>query len=563
MGSIPPPAGDEARGLARQLGISVTAASVLVARGWTCPDKASRFFEPKLAHLTPPDAMLDRAQAAERIARAVRGGEAITVFGDYDADGITSTAILTDVLRTLGAKVVPLLADRFAGGYGLSMPAVERVLETNPRVVVTCDCGSSDHERLEVLRHKGIDVVVIDHHRVPDEELPVLAFLNPHRPPCGFPYKGLASCGLALSVAAAVRTALGVTLDVRPWLDLVALGTIADVAPLDGDNRALVRAGLGVLASGVRPGIRALLEVAKHEAATMTGEDVAFRLAPRINAPGRLGKPDVALRLLLARSPQEARALATEVDALSEQRKTLDRAVLAEAIQMLEDPTRAALPVIVLGKQGWHPGVVGIVAGRLASRFGKPTIVVGMDGATGRGSARGPAGFPLHDALTRCQDSLLGFGGHQAAAGVHVEASRLEALADHFAVACQDLGATSAGEPVERQPDARLDEGDGPERVLQDLSRFEPCGHMNPAPLLGLHGLRLREAREVRGGHLQLDLEGSGRGGRLRGFAFDLGSRAKDLPDVVDVVGHLRWDTYRGGGAVEIRVERIGATLPA
>ncbi|MCL2448492.1 MAG: DHH family phosphoesterase, partial [Polyangiaceae bacterium] len=353
---------DEALALARALGLTRTAASVLVARGLSDPAEATRFLDPRLAHLTPPDAMRDRSEAVARIARAVRARERICVFGDYDADGVTAAALLTDVLRALGGDVVPVLADRFDGGYGLSHPALDRVLSTGATLVVTCDCGSSDHERLERARGAGLDAVVIDHHRVPDAPLPAVAFLNPHRPDCAFAYKGLASVGLALSMGAGVRAELGVALDMRRWLDLVAIGTIGDVAPLDGDNRALVRAGLAQLLHGGRPGTRALAHIAQCAAATPTGEDVSFRLAPRINAPGRLEKPDLALALLLAKDDDEARRIAADVEVLCARRKEVERAVTAEALAMLEDPAMARLPAIVVARQGWHPGVVGIVA---------------------------------------------------------------------------------------------------------------------------------------------------------------------------------------------------------
>src|ERR1019366_3913967 len=241
MLQFPQPAGDAALGLARALRVTRTAGAVLVARGLVDADESQRFLDPRLAHLTVPDAMKDRAEAVARIARAVRAKERVCVFGDYDADGVTAAALLTDVLRPLGAEVIPLLADRFNGGYGLSALALARVLATGATLLITCDCGSSDHERLEGVRRAGVDAVVIDHHRVPDEPLPAVAFLNPHRPECGFAYKGLASVGLALSVGAGVRAELGVALDMRRWLDLVAIGTIGDVAPLDGDTRATAR----------------------------------------------------------------------------------------------------------------------------------------------------------------------------------------------------------------------------------------------------------------------------------------------------------------------------------
>jgi single-stranded-DNA-specific exonuclease len=249
--------------LARDLQVSETLAHWLVAQGRADAEAARRFLAPRLSELSSPVCMLDRAVAAERLARAVRNGEHIAVFGDYDCDGITATAVLTELLRALGGEVTPLVARRFEGGYGVSSPAVARILETGARLLVTCDCGSSDHASLRVLAEQGVEVIVIDHHLVPEEPLPALAFLNPHRPGCGFAFKGLASCGLAMSVGAAVRAELGRTVDLKAVLDLVAIGTIADVAPLVGDNRALVRSGLAVLAEARRPGLRALFELAR------------------------------------------------------------------------------------------------------------------------------------------------------------------------------------------------------------------------------------------------------------------------------------------------------------
>jgi single-stranded-DNA-specific exonuclease len=549
MLQLPQPASDEAIALARDLSLTRTAAVVLLGRGLRDVPGSTRFLEPKLAHLTPPDAMKDRGEAVERIARAVRAKERICVFGDYDADGVTSAALVTDTLRALGGEVVPLLADRFGGGYGLSHLALGRVLEAGASLLVTCDCGSSDHERLERVRRAGLDAVVIDHHRVPDAPLPALAFLNPHRPECGFGYKGLASVGLALSIVAGVRAALGVELDLRRWLDFVAIGTIGDVAPLDGDNRPLVRAGLSLLARGARPGTRALAAIAGC-AGTPTGEDVSFRFAPRINAPGRVDKPDLALALLLATSDEEAGRIAAEVEEHCTRRKEIERAVVAEALHELDDPALAALPCIVLARQGWHPGVVGIVAGRLASRFGKPTVVVALDGATGRGSARGPAGFSVYDALARARDTLVAFGGHHAAAGVEVAADRVAAFRDRFAEACAAIGVPSLRRAFDA--DARLEPGDHPARVMHDLARFEPCGQANPAPRVAVDGARVLGAREVRGGHLRLWVDVAGQS--LSCFGPEMGPLAATIGARARLVGALRRDTWTGGGAIEMRL---------
>jgi single-stranded-DNA-specific exonuclease len=551
---MPPPAGANATELARVLSLTRTAANVLLARGLNDPSAGARFLEPRLAHLSPPDTMKDRSEAVSRLARAVRAKERVCVFGDYDADGVTAAALVTDVLRVLGADVTTVLADRFDGGYGLSGPALARVVSTGATLLVTCDCGSSDHQRLEDARRRGIDAVVIDHHRVPDAPLPALAFLNPHRPECQFAYKGLASVGLALSIGAGVRAELGVSLDMRQWLDLVAIGTIGDVAPLDGDNRALVRAGLSLIARGARPGTRALANIAGCTTASLTGEDVSFRLAPRINAPGRVQRPDLALALLLARSEHEAERLAAEVEAQSDQRKQIERGVMAEALEALADPGLARLPAIVVGKQGWHPGVVGIVAGRLASRFSKPTVVVALEGARGRGSARAPAGFSVYEALARARGSLLGFGGHHAAAGLEVASDQIDALREAFCSACAEIGVPNAARAFDA--DTLFEDGDSPARIVLDFERFEPCGQANPAPTVAIDRVRVLGAREVRGGHLRLWIDVAK--APLSCFGPDLGALAPALESGhARVVGALRRDTWTGGGAIEMRLSGV------
>lgn len=557
----PGEASEAALGLSRALGLSITIADALHRTGFTAGEATERFLDPRLGQLTPPEAMADRAVCADRLARAIREKERICVFGDYDCDGITAAAILTGVIRALGGEVVPLLATRQEGSYGLSHRALVRVLAASPSLLVTCDCGSSDHERLARVRAAGIDAIVIDHHLVPPEPLPVLGFLNPHRPDCAFPYKGLASCGLALSLGAAVRKALGSPLDMRTFLDLVAIGTVADVAPLDGDNRILVRAGLATLGSGARPGLRALGHNAKLDPERgVTAEEIAFKIAPRLNATGRLADPDISLALLLERDPAEAARLAAQIEELSTRRRAIQEEIVQSALAEIEAAGYASAPAIVLARQGWHPGVVGIVAGRISERFRKPTIVVGLEGATGRGSVRGPSGSRLHDALTRCRSELVGFGGHQAAAGVEVRADRVEALRDLWCEAFAALpGEAKAGDGAMQglQADVRLDDRDDPIAVVGDLDRLEPCGEKNRAPLLLVRAAPLSSARDLKG-HLKIEIRPRGRA--MAGFGFDLGAMAGSLVGrKVDVIGRLRRDTWRGGDAVEIKIERIGA----
>ena len=533
------------------LGLTRTATAVLEARGHTDPIATRAFLDPKLADLTPPHAMVDREAAVDRLAHAVRKGERVVVFGDYDVDGITATAVLASALAALGAPPLTVLASRYDGGYGFSARALERVKARGPALLVTCDCGSSDAPRLAALREASIDAIVIDHHLVPEGGLPVRAFLNPHRPECGFPFKHLASVGLALSVAAGLRAALGAALDLRPLLDLVALGTVADVAPLEGDNRALVRAGLRRIETAPRPGVEALVEAAGLRAgASIGGEDVAFKLAPRINAPGRLGAPDLSLQLLLSTDVSAARGLAAQVEEVTKLRRTVERDVLDQALAEVERTGQGESPAIVVGGEGWNVGVVGIVAARLVDRYQVPAIVIAFEGEEGRGSARGPKGARLYDGLVASKETMLGFGGHQAAAGVHLRRDRLDALREAFAAAHAHLPRAVRG--AAPRVDADLDPSDDLSRVVRDLSLFEPTGEGQPYVRLRVADARVVSARIMKAEHLRLVVD---HGGRLvDAFGYGLAHLGIGVGDHVDLIGSLRRDAYRGGSAVELRV---------
>jgi single-stranded-DNA-specific exonuclease len=350
-----------------------------------------------------------------------------------------------------------------------------------------------------------------------------------------------------------VRAELGRALDLRPLLDLVAIGTIADVAPLDGDNRALVRAGLKVLGEARRPGVRALLDLAKIEAGTpLCAEDVAFRIAPRLNAPGRLGAPDLAVQLLLSPTLEIAQALAAEIEQRQLERRAVQERMLEEALAEVEREGYRNDAAIVIGREGWNHGIVGIVAGRLASQLEKPVVVIGFEHGVGRGSVRGPRGSRLHDAVSACAPLLRRFGGHQAAAGLEVAFEQLETLRLAFGKAC---AAQPQLQAVDESPRVRFALGDSLSKVLADLNDLEPCGESNPAPSLALLG-RVVSAREVTGGHLKLELSIDG-GERLSAFGVGMGARAADLAGQIAVSGKLRPDRYRGGNAIELKLDKI------
>lgn len=549
-----------AQALALELGVSATLAQVLLHRGVADPERARTYLAPKLAQLTDPATMADRGVAAERLARAVTDGELIAVFGDYDVDGTTSAAVLADILEALGGRVVVEVAKRFEGGYGFSEAALGRVMAHGPTVVVTCDCGSSDHPRLASLRAAGVDAIVVDHHLVPEEPLPVVAFLNPHRPDCGFAFKDLCSAGLALSLGAAVRAALGASLDLRRYLDLVALGTIADVVPLHGDNRVLVRAGLQLLSGAdARPGIAALREIAKVRAGTQLGAiDVAFRLTPRLNAPGRLGDQSVTLRLLRSRDPEEARAIAGEIEKLNDERKRIEAAVTAAALAQAREVYGSTPSAgVVVGGEGWHPGVVGISAARLVDELGVPAVVVGFDAGVGHGSCRTPPGYRLYDALQVCASELVRFGGHQAASGVTLEAARLDGFREAFGRATAAQAQDAPAEPAAPVVDLQLGDGQFAIPTAGELAGLEPLGEQNPEPRFHIPRATLKSLRTVGEDHLKLELQVDGR--RMSAFGFRMASEGRGLGpgSQVEVLGTIRPDSWRGGDAVELRLEAL------
>jgi len=544
---------EAARELASNCNISPTIAQVLLHRGIENLESARDYLSPMLSGLTPPDEMADRDIAADRLARAIRARERIAVFGDYDVDGTASAAIMADILERLGGEVVVMVANRFEGGYGFSEPALNRVLEARPRLIVACDCGSSDHRRLEMARKTGIDVIVVDHHLVPSESLPALAFLNPRRPDCGFPYKGLASVGLVLSLAAAVRTSLGKPFDLRPWLDLVALGTIADVAPLNGDNRRLVRAGLALLGcGGGRPGIVALREAARIKPSAVVGAgDVAFRFAPRLNAAGRLGDQTLTLLLLRAKSLVEARSLAVRVERINQQRKQIERRVTEEAIaQVVERYGTHPNTGIIAAKDGWHRGVVGISASRLVERFGVPSVVIAVQDGVGRGSCRSCGGFPLFDAMLQCRQLLDNYGGHQAAMGLSIQSSHIEAFRSAFADAVSEDFNKGERSPNFVQIDVKIDPGVFDIPPASDLTLLEPVGEANAEPLFLVPDAVVEECQVVGNEHLKLSLRLGNR--RFSAFGFQQGKKSVSIGRSITALGMLRPDTWGGGDRVEL-----------
>ena len=506
--------------------------------------------------------MADLELAIDRIVRAVAAGEKVAVFGDYDVDGLTTAAILVLMLRALGLEVVARMAKR-ASGYGFSPGDAAEFRSRGCSLVLTGDCGTSDHDSVELCARNGIDVIVIDHHHVPTGKSDAFALLNPHREDDKFCFKGLASCGVAFYLSAAVRTRLrslgdgkADAIEPRSWLDLVALGTIADMVPLTDENRILVAWGLREMSAARRPGIAALAEIAGLAPGGLSTTDVSFRLAPRLNAAGRLGDSQLALDLLLAADQSTARGLATELDDLNRERQVIQERIWSEAIASAE--AFRDDPALVLGAEGWHQGVVGVVAAKLVERYQRPVVVVGFSQGRGRGSARTLGGFDLYQGLSTCSEHLTLFGGHAMAAGVSLEAVKLAAFRAAFVAAARNhFAAAPRQEAIEVDAVARLSEVDMAQ--TEELARLAPFGSANLEPLLAIPGVVARSTRVVGTSHLQLTLVHEGT--ICDAIGFGMADRDPGHGAHLDVIGSAEVDQFRGQRKIRLRLRHLLRSL--
>lgn len=551
--------------LAQALGLRPLTARLLVRRGVLHAEHGHRFLQPKLAELRAPAGIADLQSAIDRMAQALEAGHLIGVFGDYDVDGVTSAAVLTTALRALGGQVLPRCASRHAG-YGFGLAAAESFLKAGCHFVITADCGTSDHASITFLKEHGVDVMVIDHHQVPEGKSAAVALINPHRGDDRFEFKGLASCGLAFYLMAALRSHLrnmnhvaASAWDPRELLDLVAMGTVADVMPLTDENRVLVAAGLKSLTARSRPGVAALFNVAGMlDPRPVTATDIGFRLAPRLNAAGRLGDAQLALDLLLAVDAEEAQRLALLLDEQNRQRQQIQETVLSAALAQVEAAIDAAggrVPwAIVVGDEGWHHGVVGIVAAKLVDKYARPTIVVGFHEGKGRGSARTVAGFNLYQALAGSAEHLEVYGGHAAAAGMTVRRERFDSFRQAFvAHAEQWFGLKPPLGAVE--VDAVVALSDLDLAAAEELARLGPFGAANSEPVLAFPNVTIANARVVSGTHLQLTLGQNGAMAEAMGFG--MAASAPVAGQVMDVVACFEINEFRGSRRPRLRVKHL------
>ncbi|MDH4082994.1 MAG: single-stranded-DNA-specific exonuclease RecJ [Nitrospira sp.] len=543
--------------LSQALSISPATASLLLNRGVTNLDQANAWMSPIQTH--DPFLIPDMERAVDRLHHAMQRREQVCFYGDYDVDGMSATSIYLSFFRTLGANVRAYVPHRLREGYGLNESAVRTLAREGVSLLVTSDCGTTSHHEISLANELGLDVIVTDHHQTDTDMPPAFAVMNPHRQGAQYPFHGLCSGGLAYKVAQAYEAKYGPgSVPLESLLDLVALATIADIVPLQDENRLLVREGLTQISRGARCGIRALKHVAGITR-ECTAETIAFKLGPRLNAAGRLDEAIKGVTLLTTESEREANALAEELDRLNQVRRELEGTILEEAVAQAERQKLSG--GIVLYARGWHLGVVGIVAARIMERFHRPTVVIAVnEDGIGKGSARTVPGFDLYQALAGCRDLLVAFGGHPSAAGVTIQESQLPVFSDRFSTIAEKWIQDTQSTPI-LHVDSEVRLSEITLSLLREIKTLHPFGAGNPEPTFVVKGLNVINARVVGDKHLKMTVRQGG------SSPFDsIGFGMKSLQDhglspnaPIDVACTPELNHWNGYDRIQLRIRDIRA----
>ncbi len=499
----------------KELEISPLTAQVLANRGISEIDQAYQFLHPSLSHLYSPFLMKDMDKAVHRVIQALSEREQVLIYGDYDVDGVTSAAILTLIFQSLKFPHRYYIPHRIERGYGLHPDIIEEFAQQGVNLIITADCGISDMDAIKRAQELGVDIIITDHHEVPNEIPPACAVLNPKQGDCSFPFKSLAGVGVVFNLIIALRSTLrergawkdGEVPNLRRYLDLVAMGTVADLVPLLDENRIFVQFGLEELTKATRLGTRVLKEVCGLKDGIITTGTVGFKLAPRINAAGRLGEAQRAVELLVAQDLKKAEGIARELNLENSRRQRLEEDILKEVTGWIEGDDRLLQrSSLVFSSQSWHPGVIGIVASRLVEQYFRPTILISLDGDRGKGSGRGIEGFDIYSGIKMCSPLLVSFGGHRSAVGLAIEREKIEAFTGRF----EEL-VSQGCKPSDFVPTIRIDsevalsciERD----LIEELSSLAPFGPSNPKPVFCSREITVRDSKVVGENNLKLRVE--------------------------------------------------------
>lgn len=533
-------------------GFPPLAAMILASRGLNDPRQANDYLNCD-CELLDPFLMTDMALAAGRVGLAMTRGERIAVFGDYDVDGVTATCLLTDFLRKNGADCVPYIPGRLEEGYGLNPIALHALAEAGVKLIITVDCGITAIAEAQLCKELGMDLVITDHHECKESLPEAVAIVDPHRPDGGYPHKTLSGVGVAFKLAAALSGDQEAVL--RDYADMVCLGTVADVMPLQGENRVFVARGLEQLRATTRPGLAALMQLSGCDAASVSASSVGYMLCPRINAAGRMGKIECAVELFLTDDPARGESLASDLCEMNRQRQSVESEIYRQAIEML--PQGSQPPAIVLADETWHQGVVGIVASRIAEEFCCPTFLICLDGDHGKASSRSYGGFNLFSALSELSELLESYGGHELAAGFTIHASK---IADFRSAICERVGSYYTDDTPRTA--LECDCAITPELLtlhnIDSLSRLEPCGNGCPKPTLVMENLTVERISLVGGGrHMRLRLRTGRYGFNAIYFSATPETASIAEGDLVDVAFVPQVNDFRGERSAQMNITDI------
>ncbi len=504
--------------LGKEFGINPIVAQILTNRDIVDLEGAHRYLSPSLNDLYSPFLLKDMKKGVARLLRAIREREEIVVYGDYDADGITSVAILYKFIRALTPHVIYYIPDRIGEGYGLKSTAVDKFKKNNARLIITVDCGISDHEQIAYALSLGIDTIVLDHHEIAGELPPACAAINPNRMDCSFPFKELAGVGIAFNFLIALRGTLRKEgfwkndeyPNLKEYLDIVALGTIGDIAPLVDENRIFAKIGLELITEGKRPGIKALKEISGIDGQIVDSFKASFCLIPRINAAGRIASPLEAVELLLTDSPEEARQLAERLDSYNRRRQSMEKTILQEIMDKIGKlPDIEKMKALVFASDKWHPGVVGIVASRLVDLFSRPAFVISLSNGVGKGSGRSVCDFNIYKGIQQCASLLLSYGGHCHAAGISIKEDDI----DEFACLLDEIIRDSAQTPEilsQTYIDSECRLQDINHDLISQMEKLAPFGSKNPEPVLCARNIKASLPTIVGKNHLKMKVSSGG-----------------------------------------------------
>jgi single-stranded-DNA-specific exonuclease len=548
--------------LIQEFGVSPIISKIIINREIGDPDDVRHYLFPSLYDLHNPFLMQDMKKAVNRMISALHRKEKIVIYGDYDADGITSVVVLLHFIREIYAAATFYIPDRVSEGYGLNRAAIERFHAEGIKLIIAVDCGMANHDEIFLARQRGIDVIILDHHEPSDSLPPATAVVNPKRSDCRFPFKDLAAVGIVFNFLIALRGTLrsegfwhkSSYPNLRDYLDLVALGTIGDIVPLVGENRIFAKFGLGLLSQGLRIGVRALKMVCGLDGKEIEASKASFALIPRINAAGRISSARYAVNLLLSESPEEAKDIALKLEGFNKKRQCMERAIFTQLLEMMsEKKTAADNELLIFSSPDWHPGVIGIVASKLADRFGKPTILISLKDGLGKGSGRSVADFNLFEGVKRCEPYLLAYGGHRYATGLLIEEEKIELFSKQLNNIIneyyreRDLAVSTA-------IDAQCLLADINHELLSEMQILAPFGSANPEPILCTRDVSVSNSSIVGNNHLKMRV--SHNGIYRDSIWFSKGQYLSRINrSVLDIIFTPQINTWNGSDTIQLRMK--------